>query len=164
MKDIYKNPMLYYILAPVVAALWPLLVWAVYLPQAEESRESEKAQCEKGEQIALEVFSLDPDRAIDANDVPTEFTYAGAVNRTASLCKIPPTKFKLSSRMIMKSDRQQSQSANVVLKEVDIASFARFLSLIQKRWANLQCNRVKLTRKEGLPDVWDVDIEFKYYY
>jgi hypothetical protein len=164
MKDIYKNPILYYILVPVVVALWPLLVWAIYLPQAEESYEREKAQCEKGEQIVLEIFNVDPDRAIDANNTPTEFTYASAVNTTASLCKIPPTKFKLSSRMIMKSDRQQSQSANVALKEVDIASFARFLSLIQKRWANLQCNRVKLTKKEGLPDVWDVDIEFKYYY
>lgn len=164
MKDIYKNPILYYILVPVVVALWPLLVWAIYLPQAEESYEREEAQCKNGEQIVLEVFNLDPERAIDANNAPTEFTYASAVNRVAGLCKIPPTKFKLSSRMIMKSDRQQSQSANVVLKEVDIASFARFLSLIQKRWANLQCNRVKLTRKEGLPDVWDVDIEFKYYY
>jgi hypothetical protein len=164
MKDIYKNPMLYYILVPVVAALWPLLVWAVYLPQAEESLNSEEAQCKKGEQIIDDIFILDRDRAIDANDTTTEFTYAGAVNRTAALCKIPPTKYKLSSRMIMKSERQKSQSANVVLKEVDIVSFSQFLSLIQKRWANLQCNRVKLTRKESLPDVWDVDIEFKYYY
>jgi len=164
MKDIYKNPVLYYILVPAVVALWPLLVWAIYLAQAKESCDREQAQCKKGEQIVWEVFNLDRDRAMDANNAPTEFTYASAVNRVASLCKIPPAKFKLSSRMIMKSDRQQSQSANVVLKEIDIASFARFLSLIQKRWANLQCNRVKLTRKEGLPDVWDVDIEFKYYY
>jgi len=114
--------------------------------------------------IMLQILELDPDRAIDVNDAPAEFTYANAVNRTAALCKIPPTKYKLSSRMITKSERQKSQSANVVLKEVDIISFGKFLSLIQKRWANLQCNRVKLTRKEGLPDVWDVDVEFKYYY
>ncbi|MHC4171937.1 MAG: hypothetical protein ACYTBX_00295 [Planctomycetota bacterium] len=164
MKDIYKNPILYYILVPVVVALWALLVWAIYLPQAEESSGSEEAQCRKAEQIMLEIFNLDPDRGIDANNAPSEFTYAVAVNRIAGLCKIPSTKYKLSSRMIMKSDRQRSQSANVVLKEVDIVSFSRFLSLIQKRWANLQCNRVKLTKKEGLPDVWDVDIEFKYYY
>jgi hypothetical protein len=164
MKDIYKNPMLYYILVPVAVALWPLFVSAFYLPQAKESYDAEEAQCRKGEEIVLNIFSLDPDRAIDANDTLAEFTYAGAVNRTASLCKIPPTKYKLSSRMIMKSERQKSQTASVVLKEIDIVSFGRFLSLIQKRWANLQCNRVRLTKKEGLPDVWDVDIEFKYYY
>lgn len=164
MKDIYKNPFLYYILVPVVVALWPLLVWAIYLPQVEKSYDNEEAQCKKAEQTVLEIFSLDPDRAIDANDTSTEFTYASAVNRVAGLCKIPPTKYNLSSRMIMKSERQKSQSANVALKEVDIVSFARFLSLIQKRWPNLQCNRVKLTKKEGLPDVWDVDMEFKYYY
>jgi len=164
MKDIYKNPILYYILVPVVVAIWPLLVWAINLPQAKESYDNEEAQCKKAEQIVLEIFNLDPDRAIDANDAPTEFTYASAVNRVAGLCKIPPTKYNLSSRMIMKSERQKSQSANVALKEVDIVSFSRFLSLIQKRWPNLQCNRVKLTKKEGLPDVWDVDMEFKYYY
>ncbi len=59
---------------------------------------------------------------------------------------------------------QKSQSANVSLSQIDIVKFAEFLSTIQLRWANLQCNRVKLTKKQGLPDVWDVDIEFKYYY
>ncbi len=156
--------MLYYILVPVAVALWTLFVSAHFLPQAEEGYDGEEAQCRKGEEIVLNIFSLDPDRAIDANDAPSEFTYAVAVNRTASLCKIPPTKYKLSSRMITKSGGQKSQSANVVLKEIDIVSFGKFLSLIQRRWANLQCNRVKLTRKEGLPDMWDVDIEFKYYY
>ena len=164
MKDIYKNPVLYYILVPVVVALWPLFVRTVYLPNGERSLTREMTQYNDANDIMSQIIELDPDRAIDANNAPSEFTYAVAVNRIASLCKIPPTKYKLSSRMIMKSDRQKSQSANVVLKEVDIVSFSRFLSLIQKRWANLQCNRVKLTRKEGLPDVWDVDIEFKYYY
>jgi len=164
MKDIYKNPILYYILVPAAVALWPSLVWTIYLPHAQESCDNELTQCKKAEQIVLEIFSLDPDRAIDANDAPADFTYASAVNRVAGLCKIPPTKYNLSTRMIMKSDRQKSQSANVTLKEVDIVSFARFLSLIQNRWPNLQCNRVKLTKKEGLPDVWDVDMELKYYY
>lgn len=164
MKDIYKNPILYYILVPIIVALWPLFVRTVYSPNAERSLTREMNQYNDANDIMLQILELDPDRAIDANNAPTDFTYAGAVNRTAGLCKIPPTKYKLSSRMITKSGGQKSQSANVVLKEIDIVSFGKFLSLIQKRWANLQCNRVRLTRKESLPDVWDVDIEFKYYY
>ncbi len=71
MKDIYKNPVLYYILTPVIVCLWPLLVWAVYLPAAEKGKEDHKAQYEKAEAIMMEILTLDPDRRdyADSNDV-----------------------------------------------------------------------------------------------
>jgi len=28
----------------------------------------------------------------------------------------------------------------------------------------LQCDTVTLTKKKGLPDMWKVDLDFKYYY
>jgi len=166
MKDIYKNPILYYILVPVIVSLWPLLVWAIYLPGAEKSVRDQQAQYRKAEATMMEILTLDPDRQqfADSNDVGAEFTYAGAVSMVARSCGILPDKYKLSSGMRTTSRDQKIQSANVSLKQIDIVKFAEFLSMIQLRWANLQCNRVKLTQKEGLPDVWDVDIEFKYYY
>ena len=66
--------------------------------------------------------------------------------------------------MLQTTRDQKSQGATVSLKQIDIVKFSEFLSTIQLRWANLQCNRVKLTHKQGLPDMWDIDIEFKYYY
>ncbi len=166
MKDIYKNPILYYILVPVIVGLWPLLVWAMYLPAAEKSVEDQLAQDRKAEAIMIEILTLDPGRRkfADSNDVSTKFTYDNAVVRIASSCKIPPSKYKLSSGMLTTSSDQKSQSATVNLKQIDIVKFTEFLSMIQLRWANLQCNRIKLTKKQGLPDMWDVDIEFKYYY
>jgi len=166
MKDIYKNPILYYILVPVIVSLWPLLVWAIYLPGAEKNAADQQAQYSKAQAIMLEILTLDPDRQqfADSNNATTEFTYAAAVSMAARSCGILPDKYKLSSGMRITSRDQKIQSANVTLKQIDIVKFAEFLSLIQLRWANLQCNRVKLTKKEGLPDVWDVDIEFKYYY
>jgi len=166
MKDIYKNPILYYIVAPVIVSLWPLLVRAIYLPAAEKSVRDQQAQYRKAEATMMEILTLDPDRRgfADSNDVSAEFTYAGAVNTVARLCGIPPSKYKLNSGILQTISGQKNQSANVSLKQIDIVKFAEFLSMIQIRWANLQCNRVKLTKKEGLPDVWDVDIEFKYYY
>ncbi len=166
MKDIYKNPILYYILTPVVVCLWPLLVWAVYLPATEKSIEDHKAQSGKAEAIMMEILTLDPDRRglTDSNDVDTEFTFDNAVARIASTSKIPPSKYKLNAGTLQTSSGQKSQSATVSLKQIDIVKFAEFLSTIQLRWANLQCNRVKLTQKPGMPDMWDVDIEFKYYY
>jgi hypothetical protein len=166
MKEIYKNPSLYYILAPVAVSLWSLFIWGIYLPNAERSWEAEKAQYNKAQSIITEILSLDPERlAFAGMEADTaEFDYANAVEKTASLCGIPSTDYKLSSGIIIESAGQKSQSAQVSLKKLDIVKSAKFLSTIQLRWANLQCSRVKLTKKKGLPDAWDVDLEFKYYY
>lgn len=166
MKDIYKNPILYYILTPVVVCLWPLLVWAVYLPAAEKNIEDQQDQFKRAEAIMMEILTLDPDRRefADSNDVDVEFNFDKVVAKVASTSKIPPSKWDLNAVAPQISSGQKSQSATVSLKQIDIVKFAEFLSTIQLRWANLQCNRVKLTQKPGLPDMWDVDIEFKYYY
>jgi len=168
MKDIYKNPILYYIVVPVIVGLWPLLVWAIYLPAAQKDIEEQIAQYKKAEPIMMEILTLEPDRLefADANDTAADFTYGEAIDRVASLCRIPPSKYNLSSAMIITTNDKKSQSASVDLKQVDIRKFARFLSMMQLRWANLQCEQLKLTKKQNLPDndMWDVDIKFKYYY
>ncbi|UCE98971.1 MAG: hypothetical protein JSV82_07255 [Planctomycetota bacterium] len=166
MKDIYKNQTLYYILAPIVVALWSLVVWGVYLPGAEGKWRAEKSQYNKAQEIMADILALDPDRIefADSKATAAEFDYAKAVENIASLCKIPSRDYKLSSRPIVDSGGQKSQSAHVALKNVDITKFAKFLSTIQLRWAGLQCVKVKLTKKKGLPDAWDIDLEFKYYY
>jgi hypothetical protein len=166
MKDIYRNPILYYIIVPAILALWPLLIWAVYLPDAENDWQSETDQYNQARKIIEQILSVDPDRLqfSDSKTDAAEFDYAVVVERTANVYGIPPTSYKLSTGIITTSAGQKSQSASVVLKQVDIARFARFVSAIQLRWSNLQCSKVKLTRKKGLPDSWDVDLEFKYYY
>jgi hypothetical protein len=166
MKEIYKNPALYYILVPIIVALWPLLIWGVYLPSARRSWQVEKSQYDQAQGIIKEILAIDPDRLnfADSQNTAAEFDYASALEKTAGLCGIPPTSYKLNSGIIITSSGQKSQSAKVSLKQVDITKFAKFLSTIQLRWANLQTVQVKLTKKKGLPDAWDVDIEFKYYY
>lgn len=168
MKDVYKNPILYYIAIPVVLGLWPLLVGAVYLPAAQEDKDKQIAEYGRAEQIMIEILTLDPERLefAEPNEAATEFTYSGVVDKVASLCDISPSNCNVNTGIITETKNQKSQTANVDLKQVDIVKFARFLSMIQLRWANLQCESVKLTRKENLPsnDVWDADIKFKYYY
>jgi len=168
MKDIYKNPILYYIAVPVIVGLWPLLVWAIYLPAAQKDVEEQIAQYKKAEPIMMEIFTLEPDRLefADANDTAADFTYGEAVDRVASLCRIPPSKYDLSSGTAIDLQGKKSQNASVDLKQIDIRKFARFLSMMQLRWANLQCEQLKLTKKKNLPDndMWDVDIKFKYFY
>jgi len=166
MKDILRNPALYYILAPVAVALWPLLIWGVYLPAARHNWEVEKSQYGKGQKVIAEILAIDPDRLkfADPNSASVEFDYASAIERTANLCGIPPANYRLSSGIIITSGGQKSQNAKVGLKGVDVTQFAEFLSTIQLRWENLHCAGVKLTKKKGLPDSWDIDLDFKYYY
>jgi hypothetical protein len=166
MKEIYKNPNFYYILVPAVIILWPLFLWAIALPNTEHSWQNEKKQYETAEKVIDELLGLDPDRLdfAGAKSAAADFDYATAVEEVANLCKIPETNYKINSRPITTSGGQKSQGALVVLNKVDIEKFAKFLSTIQLRWANLQCVKVKLTSEKGLPDSWKVDLELKYYY
>lgn len=168
MKDMLKNPILYYVAVPVLVGLWPLLAWAMYLPAAQTRIAGEEIQYAKAELLMMEILALDPQRLefAEPNEADTEFTYGGAIDKVADLCGISPGSCDVRTGIIVKTREQKSQTANVDLKEVDIVRFARFLSMIQLRWADLQCESVKLTKKENLPgnDIWDVDIKFKYYY
>jgi hypothetical protein len=86
------------------------------------------------------------------------------VETVARASGIPSAKYKLSSGILITSGGRKSQGAKLSLKQVEIARFARFLSSIQARWANLQVTRLKLTRKKESPDSWDADVDLKYYY
>jgi len=164
MKDIYKNPMLYFILVPVLLALWPLLVWAKYLPDAKETLEAKRDECTKAELLMMEILRLDPDRATDSNEAPQEFSYSSEIYRVAGLCKIPSQKCTLTSKQIVESRDQKTQNATVVLQDVNIVNFAKFLSTLQFRWPGLEIERIKLTKTKGPPDTWRIDLTFKYYY
>jgi len=166
MKEIYKNPILHYTAVPVIVGLWPLLVWAIYLPNAKQDLKDMMDQYKQAEPAMIEILTLDPGRldSVDPNDNTAEFTFDRVVDRIASLCSIPPSKCDLNARSVQSSDGQRSQSANVKLTQIDITKFARFLSTIQMRWPGLQCTKVILNQKPGLKDIWDVDVDFKYYY
>jgi hypothetical protein len=167
MKNIHKNPILYYIAMPVLVGLWPLLVWAVFLPNAQKNLDKTKAENDKAVPIMWDILTLDPSlsEVADPNENTAEFNYDNVVFQVASLCNIPPSNCNLNARSIQAaSGQQKTQAANVSLKQTGIVTFARFLSTIQARWPNLQCTSITLTQKPGLPDIWDIDIEFKYYY
>jgi hypothetical protein len=167
MNNIHKNPILYYIAIPVLIGSWPLLVWAIYLPKAQDDLQQNLTLYEnKAVPLMMEILNLDPGRldSADPNENTAEFKYDTVVDRIASTCGIPPSKCKLDARTIQETSGQKSQSANVSLSQVDITTFARFLSTIQMRWPNLQCTNITLTQKTGLPDIWDISLDFKYYY
>ena len=167
MKDIFRNPTFYYIAIPIMVGLWPLLVWAIYLPAAQNNLKNEFELCKDANDIMLQILTLDPQRLelVDPNETDTEFSYYREVDRFASLCGIPPSKCdRTSQKVTTNSGGQRNQTANVKFTDIDITTFTKFLSMIQARWPKLQCNTLKLTQKKGIPDVWTIDIEFRYFF
>jgi hypothetical protein len=167
MREVYKNPMLYYLLIPVLIGMWPLLVLGVYLPRAEHDREVEGGLCVQGQACVFEILKIDPDRPnmASTNLVPAEFSYGAAVDRVANLCKIPASNWICQAGGIMASSGKKRQDAMVKLTNVGISQAARFLWRIQSMWPiRLTCESMKLQKKKGMPDQWDVDFSFLYYY
>jgi len=166
MRELYRNPMLYYVLAPILVSLWPLLVWGFYLPKGEEAWQEDQRLFHQAQDLMVELLEKDPDRlkAAEESQKLGEFTYAEAVNRAANLCRIPSSKVNLSTGDIVTSAGKETQQARVSLSDVGIVQAARFLSTIQAMWMTLTCDRVKLSKKEGMPDQWDMDLNFKYDY
>lgn len=167
MKDIYKNPLFYYVLVPAVLALWPLLVWGVYIPQTEKRWENAKDNYEEAKQHIDNILNIDKERIeySGGETVKEEFDYVVAIDKIARKCGIPASKYTISSKPARRSsDGQKTQSAMVSLDGVGIKTLSEFLSTITLRWANLQCERIKISKQRGLDDIWDVDMDLQYYF
>ena len=166
MREIYKNPMFYYLVIPVLVGLWPLLVWAVYLPRTERVQEIERGLLIEGQTQIVDILRIDPGRLnfTDANDVGGEFSYGSAVDRVANLCRITASNCNYNAGNIIPSGGKRRQDARVKLSDVTIVQTAEFLSMIQSRWVNLTAEKIKLTKKKKIPDQWEVDLDLLYYY
>ncbi len=165
MREIYKNPILYYLLIPVLVGLWPLLVWGVYLPRNQQQRDVEQSLLVEGETHIFDILRIAPEKLIiDPNATTAEFSYGREVDQVANRCAILPGNCDYSAGNIVEVSGKKRQEARIRLTNVSIVQAAKFLSTIQSKWANLTCENVKLTKKKGMPDQWEVVFNFLYYY
>jgi hypothetical protein len=166
MRDLLKNPMLYYILAPVLVGLWPLLVWGAYLPKMQRGLDSDIAQYTNAKKCMVDIITLDPGRleVSAVNPGPGIFAYGEAVSRVADRCRITSHNYTIHAGDKAKISGKETQEAQVVLSDVDIVQACSFLYTIQHMWVNLECLKAELKKKEGAPDRWDMNLNFKYTY
>ena len=166
MRELYRNPMLYYVLVPILVIVWPLLVWGYYLPKGQAMQQKDQELFSEAQDLMVELIEKDPERLKEAEESQKlgKFTYAEAVDRVANLCRIPSGSLNLTTGNIVRSGGKKTQQARVSLSDVSIVQAAKFLSTIQARWMTLTCDRVKLSKREGMPDQWNMDLNFKYGY
>jgi hypothetical protein len=166
MKDILNNRILLYILIPLLAAVWPIWLSTISIPATKVHWTYNKKQYTDSQKLFNQILELDSDR-LELADTDTKiqrFSYAQAVEQAAKNCGISPANYTLSSGVPMKVGGQEVQSADVTLKKLDIARFAKFLDTIQLRWPNLQCSQLKLTKIKGEKNSWKCNLKFKYYW
>jgi hypothetical protein len=166
MKDLLKNRILLYILIPILTALWPIWLSTISIPAAKANWTYNKKQYVDSQKLFNQILDLDSGRLELAGDgkETKRFSYAQAVEQAAKSCGISPANYTLSSGVPMKVGGQEVQSADVTLKKLDIARFAKFLDTIQLRWPNLQCSQLKLTKIKGKENSWKCNLKFKYYW
>jgi hypothetical protein len=166
MQNLHRNPMLYYVLIPILVGIWPLLVWGVYLPATERACESDYHLLVQGQTHIIDILRIDPDitNQADPNRVAGEFAYNRAFDRAANLCGILPGNYTPNIGDIVTAGGKKRRDGRITLRDVSIVQAARFLSEMQSTWLTLTCEHTKLTRKKGMPEQWDVEFRFVYYY
>lgn len=166
MRDIHRNPILYYLGIPLLIGLWPLLVWAVYLPTAQDDCDQDYSLLIEGQTHIIGILDIDPQRTVrvDPNHVVREFAYDVVVPQMANLCEIPAGNWEFSGGNVANFGGKRRRDGKVHLKDISIVQVARFLSTMQATYVNLQCDKIQLTKRKDMPDKWVVDLDFIYYY
>ena len=166
MKDLQQlinNPRLYYVLIPVIVAIWPLWAGLVGTSKAKADWDKQLKINTNGSLLIASILELDGERIL--NKKPnTDFSYPATVHRVATSVGIPASNCNLKAKAVIKlKSGQESQDADVTVNQVDMATFARFLSTMQLEGANIQCTSISLTNQKGSSDLWSAQMSFKYF-
>lgn len=164
MQDIFRNRIFYYSLIPAILCVWVLYIALFALPNRSQQWQDKVKIYEQAQPLIKEIIILAPERIVAAKEKTGGFDYDKAIDKTARLCKISPSKVTPNIRRKMKQGKQQVQDAVISINEVGIRKFAMFLSISLHLWPDLECERLKLTRLKGHKDLWKTDVNFKYFY
>ncbi len=158
MKDLYRNPIFYYIAVPLLVAVWPLTVAFKYLPEMDQSLEDQKNYYVESEALIEEILTMDPDRLsyYDVNQGDTAFSYAVVIDKVASGLGIREVTLNEQVRT------KDGQKAKVKLEDINIQQCTKFLATLQMRWDNLKCSNFTLTKKREIKDQWTVTMSLAY--
>lgn len=165
-NELHKNPMFYYILVPVVAVVWPSLLYFQSLPEAQKDLAKEKQFVEDVNTLVPQILALDPMRMRDpkAKDSGSRtFAYTTEVDRVAKACGIRSFKVRPVKPVKNKQTGRNTQTANVSLKDVDLVRTTIFISTLLGDWTDLECTKISMSLPNKTEtDIWKVDLSFHY--
>ena len=166
MKEYLKNVNFYYVLAPVLAAVWAMFASLVSLPSARADYEKARKHFVQAQPLFTQILILDPDRLeYQKQGGGGDFDYADAVHNFAQMQKIPSSGYSLRAQGERRGKGgQKMKSASMEIESVGIEKLTQFVSGLTIEWPGLQIDQLKLKNLKSGPDDWEVDIKFTYYY
>jgi hypothetical protein len=166
MKEFYKKPEFYYFILPVFVIVWILTVAFLSLPTAESKLERAIKDRENIQRHVSSILLHEPERLEYKDQVEKtgKFDYAVVIENFAKLQGILSSDYSMQSQGPIKRGKQLTQSANIIIKSIDIERFAKFLSSIQRSWPNLQCDTLTLKKQKNAPDSWEAKMKFTYVF
>jgi hypothetical protein len=164
-RDLLHNPRLYYVIVPLVCALWPAYAGFYGLHSSNANWTRESTSWQDAQKTISEILQYDPDHLKSKqNKGVEEFSFPNVVDQVARSVSISSASYKLQTAPITKTQGgKESQDASITLRQIDLATFAKFLSNMQLQGANVQCTRIKLTKQKGAADMWNADMTIKYF-
>jgi len=164
MKDHLKNPNLYYILVPVLALIWVVFVSTISLGKANDNWKRQRADWDTSQKLIVEIIKLDPERLNyqAKKGESEEFDYSVALDEVAKLCKMSSANYSLSGGQAMNRGGKKTKTTTVNIRIIDIAQLAKFISQMENRWPNLECDLLTINKLKTGKNQWKASIKFSY--
>ncbi|MHC4854870.1 MAG: hypothetical protein ACYS72_00510 [Planctomycetota bacterium] len=162
-----KDPNVYYILVPVLAAMWAVMAGLVLYPKSVKAWDESEAEYTKAQTMMDQLVTLQPERLaykVDENAKSQDFDFTKTINEFAGALSIPPSNYNLTVRSEANRGGRKTRSASISIKAIDIEKLAQFLSALLLRWPDLRCDTLSFSKIKDAKNNWQADISLTYFY
>jgi hypothetical protein len=167
MNKALKNPNVYYIGIPAIAALWAVIAGMMLYPKSVNALKDSKTDYQKAQKIIEELVSLEPKRLtfkVDENTKSEDFDFTKTINEFAKAYSISPSDYNIVVRGESRRAKRIARSASISIKKIDIEKLAQFLSAMLFKWPDLNCDTLSFDKIKDNKNSWSATISLTYYY
>lgn len=165
-KAYLRNPMVYTIGVPAIAAMWMLYVWLGAYPSSLDRYNTAYADYQESQKHLEQIINLEPQRLLYQQEKgkASEFDYTNVIGDFAKQFGIAPGDYTLVVRGATKRAGQTIKSADMSIKTIDIENLCKFVSAVLQRWPELECERLAIDKLSVGKNSWKVSLRFTYKY
>jgi hypothetical protein len=167
MKELLKNPNLYYIAAPVAAGLFTLAAALVFYPGAAGQWQDSETEFNEARNWAEKLLTAQPERLaykVNEKNTSENFDFTVVINDFARAFEISPSNYTTSVKGEVRKQGKRARSATVSIKIIDIEKLCKFLSTMLAYWPDMECDVLSLDKGKAGKDDWKADMTLTYYY
>ena len=164
MTDFYKKPDFYFIITPVVIAIWAILTSTVFISSAKSQWKEVKEEFNDSQPLIAEILAAEPERLKlqEEKKKMGPFNYNMVIKKFADAHSISDRLYSISTSRERNIRGKRTQTANLKIDNVKIEQFAKFLAEMLHVWPNLQCESLTLTKQNTAKDAWKAQLKYSY--